>query len=66
MIKKILIIIFLVNTIGISFFLSLKDKDELKKAKLYEKNIVDIKNSNDLINTYSNLIKEIVPANAKQ
>ena len=25
--------------------------------------VVDIKNTNDLINTYSNLIMEIVPAN---
>lgn len=66
MLKKIIIILFLINVIMISYFMSMYNKNEVQKTIEFEKNIVDIKNTNGLINTYSNLIKEIVPANAKQ
>jgi hypothetical protein len=63
MIKKVFITVFLINVIFISALAELNNYSILKKSKEIEKKIVDIRNSNVLINTYSNLIKENIPAN---
>ena len=63
MIKKVFITVFLINVIFISALAELNNYSILQKSKEIEKKIVDIRNSNVLINTYSNLIKENIPAN---
>jgi hypothetical protein len=66
MIKKVFITVFLINVIFISVLAELNNYSILQKSKEIEKKIVDIRNSNVLINTYSNLIKENIPANEQQ
>jgi len=61
MIRKLFISILLINIIAIYsifnfIYPKINDSENLKKQ------IVDIKNTNDLINAYSNLVMEIVPA----
>ncbi len=62
MIKKIFASILILNVIFINFISYLVVPRIEIDEKIREK-VVDIKNTNDLINTYSNLIMEIVPAN---
>ena len=66
MYKKIFVTVFLINVIFLSVFFGISNPNENLKAENLEKIIVDIKNSNALINTYSNLIKEIIPADEQQ
>lgn len=66
MIKKIFITVFLVNVIFITLLIEINNYSILENSKEIEKKIVDIRNSNDLINTYSILIKENIPANEQQ
>ena len=66
MYKKIFVTVFLINVIFLSVFFGISNPSESLKAENLEKIIVDIKNSNALINTYSNLIKEIIPAYEQQ
>jgi hypothetical protein len=66
MIKKVFITVFLINVIFICALAELNNYTILQKSKEIEKKIVDIRNSNVLINTYSNLIKENIPANEQQ
>jgi|LakMenEpi03Aug12_release.lakeMendotaPanAssembly.Ray.scaffolds.fasta_scaffold3915421_1 hypothetical protein len=62
MIKKIFTSILVLNIILINIAINfLVPKIEINLE--LTKKVVDIKNTNDLINTYSNLIMEIVPAN---
>jgi hypothetical protein len=62
MIKKIFTSILVLNIILINIAINfLVPKIEINSE--LTKKVVDIKNTNDLINTYSNLIMEIVPAN---
>jgi len=62
MIKKILASIIVLNIIFINFISGFIVPKVKVEETIIEK-VVDIKNTNDLINTYSNLIMEIVPAN---
>ena len=57
MIKKIFITVFLINVIFITVLTEINNYSILENSKEIEKKIVDIRNSNDLINTYSILIK---------
>jgi hypothetical protein len=66
MIKKIFITVFLINVIFITILIETNNYSILENSKEIEKKIVDIRNSNDLINTYSILIKENIPANEQQ
>ena len=66
MIKKIFITVFLINVIFITVLTEINNYSILENSKEIEKKIVDIRNSNDLINTYSILIKENIPANEQQ
>ena len=66
MIKKIFITVFLINVIFITVLIQINNYSILENSKEIEKKIVDIRNSNDLINTYSILIKENIPANEQQ
>lgn len=66
MIKKIFITVFLINVIFITVLIEINNYSILENSKEIEKKIVDIRNSNDLINTYSILIKENIPANEQQ
>jgi hypothetical protein len=63
MFKKIFITVLLINVIFFNILVSYSNKEIEKKSESIEKKVVDIKSANDLINTYSNLIKEIIPAN---
>lgn len=63
MFKKIFITVLLVNIIFFNIFANISNSEVEKKTEAIEKKVVDIKSANDLINTYSNLIKEIIPAN---
>ena len=63
MFKKIFITVLLINVIFFNIFANLDNSEVEKKTESIEKKVVDIKSANDLINTYSNLIKEIIPAN---
>jgi hypothetical protein len=62
MIKKIFASILILNIIFINF-ISYLIVPRIKIDQTILEKVVDIKNTNDLINTYSNLIMEIVPAN---
>ena len=66
MIKKIFITVFLINVIFITVLIQINNYSILENSKEIEKKIVDIRNSNDLINTYSILINENIPANEQQ
>jgi hypothetical protein len=66
MIKKVFITVFLINVIFITILLEFNNYSILEKSKNLEKKIVDIQNSNVLINTNSNLIKENITANEQQ
>ena len=59
--KKIFIYLLLINTFVFYFYINLFSPRYEYKNIL--NNIIDINNTNVLINTYSNLIMEIVPAN---
>ena len=62
MIKKIFTSILVLNIILINIAINfLVPKIEINLE--LTKKVVDIKNTNDLINTYSNLLMEIGPAN---
>lgn len=64
MIKKVLISIVLINTIFFYIFLKvLMNNNQTEFTTKFEKNIVDIKKSNEIIDTYSNYVNEIIPAN---
>lgn len=64
MIRKILITIILINTIFFYIFIRvLINNVQIEFTYGYEKNIVDIKKSNEIIDTYSNYVNEIIPAN---
>jgi hypothetical protein len=64
MIKKVLISIVLINTIFFYIFLKvLMSNNQTEFTTNFEKNIVDIKKSNEIIDTYSNYVNEIIPAN---
>jgi hypothetical protein len=62
MIKKIFASILILNIIFINF-ISYLIVPKIKIDQTILEKVVDIKNTNDLINTYSILIMEIVPAN---
>lgn len=62
MIKKIFASILILNIIFINF-ISYLIVPKIEIDENIRQKVVDIKNTNDLINTYSNLIMEIVPAN---
>jgi len=64
MIKKIFITLLLVCTVSINYILL----TTVPKAKLnieIQNKLLDIDTTNDLIDVYSNLVKELIPANAK-
>jgi len=64
MIRKILISIILINSIFFYIFLKvLISNVQIEVRSNFEKNIVDIKKSNEIIDTYSNYVNEIIPAN---
>ena len=64
MIRKILITIILINTIFFYIFIRvLINNVQVDFTYGFEKNIVDIKKSNEIIDTYSNYVNEIIPAN---
>lgn len=64
MIRKILITIILINTIFFYIFIRvLINNLQVDFTYGFEKNIVDIKKSNEIIDTYSNYVNEIIPAN---
>lgn len=62
MIKKIFITLLLITSITLNFFLN---QISIKNEKLeeIEKRTLDMRNTNDLIDTYSNLFIELKPAN---
>jgi hypothetical protein len=62
MIKKIFASILILNIVIINLLINLLFPPVQINFETSQK-IVDIKNTGDLINTYSNLIMEIVPAN---
>jgi hypothetical protein len=65
MIKKIFLSVILVSTISIYVAINyFYDIYQLDKNLLNQ--VVDIKNRNVLIKTYSILIKEVIPANEQQ
>lgn len=64
MIKKIFITLLLVCAVSINFILL----NTVPKAKInieVQNKLLDIDTTNDLIDVYSNLVKELIPANAK-
>jgi hypothetical protein len=64
MIKKIFITLLLVCTVSINYILL----TTVPKAKLnieIQNKLLDIDTTNALIDVYSNLVKELIPANAK-
>ena len=64
MIKKIFITLLLVCAVSINFILL----TTVPKAKInseIQNKLLDIDTTNDLIDIYSNLVKELIPANAK-
>jgi peptidoglycan hydrolase CwlO-like protein len=64
MIKKIFITLLLVCAASINFILL----TTVPKAKInteIQNKLLDIDTTNDLIDIYSNLVKELIPANAK-
>jgi hypothetical protein len=62
MIKKLLPSILILNIVIINLIINFLNPQVLIE-ELIQNKIIDIKNTSDLINTYSNLIMEIVPAN---
>jgi hypothetical protein len=62
MIRKIFPSIIIINVILINLIINFLNP-ELKIEENVLNKLVDIKNTNDLINTYSNLLMEIGPAN---
>lgn len=59
--KKIFLYLLLINTIVIYLYINIFSPRD--KFENIINNVIDINNKNVLINTYSNLIMEIVPAN---
>jgi hypothetical protein len=64
MIKKLFITILLITAVSSNFILSSTISEETKNEDL-QKRILDINSANALIDTYSNLFNELIPANAK-
>ena len=64
MIKKIFITLLLVCTVSINYIL-LTTVPKAKLNKEIQNKLLDIDATNDLIDVYSNLVKELIPANAK-
>ncbi len=64
MIKKIFITLLLVCTVSINYIL-LTTVPKAKLNKEIQNKLLDIDTTNDLIDVYSNLVKELIPANAK-
>ena len=64
MIKKIFITLLLVCTVSINYIL-LTTVPKAKINKEIQNKLLDIDTTNDLIDVYSNLVKELIPANAK-
>jgi hypothetical protein len=64
MIKKIFITLLLVCTVSINYIL-LTTIPKAKLNKEIQNKLLDIDTTNDLIDVYSNLVKELIPANAK-
>ena len=63
MIKKVLVSVIVVNTLFFYIFMKfLHNQEQVKKQEIIEKNIVDINKTNGLINTYSNYVEKIIPA----
>ncbi len=63
MIKKVFISIILINTIFFYIFMKvLNTQEQVEKQEIIEKNIVDINKTNGLINTYSNYVEKLIPA----
>jgi hypothetical protein len=62
MIKKILATVIILNAILINLITNYL-YPKVSYSNEIDKKVIDIKNTNDLINTYSNLIISIVPAN---
>jgi len=64
MIKKIFITLLLVCTVSINYIL-LTTVPKAKLNKEIQNKLLDIDTTNALIDVYSNLVKELIPANAK-
>lgn len=64
MIKKLFITLLLISVIASNFILlsTVNKNQEITELK---KRILDIENTNALIDIYSNLFNELIPANAK-
>ncbi len=64
MIKKLFITLLLISVISSNFILisTVNKNQEITELK---KRILDIENTNALIDIYSNLFNELIPANAK-
>lgn len=64
MIKKLFITILLITAVSTNFILISTISKEKKNEEI-EKRILDINSTNALIESYSNLFNELIPANAK-
>jgi len=64
MIKKIFITILLITFVSSNIIIQSTFKEQKENEEL-NKRILDIKVTNGLIDTYSNLFNELIPANAK-
>jgi len=64
MIKKIFITILLITFVSVNFILQTTLKYNEENSLLKNK-LLDMQTTNGLIDTYSNLFNELIPANAK-
>lgn len=64
MIKKIFITILLITLVSTNFILQ-TTLSEQKESEEIKKRILDMQYTNGLIELYSNLFNELIPANAK-
>jgi len=64
MIKKIFITLLLITLMISNLILHTRINTQKENEEI-NKRILDIKTTNDLIDTYSNLFNELIPANAK-
>jgi len=64
MLKKLFITILLITLVSVNFILQTTLSIQKENTELLNR-ILDIKTTNGLIDTYSNLVNELIPANAK-
>lgn len=64
MIKKLFITILLITFVSVNFILQTTISNKRNEEEL-KKRILDMRDTNGLIDIYSNLFNELIPANAK-